>query len=387
MAGSSGKMLALLGSSAILGPMTAAERAKGRYMRAPDHNAADAEFAEFAAAGEVEGEGLAVPPGTEGEGDDAPKKPAAKRGPPKPAKPAAKAEGDDADAGDGDDGDEKPKKPAKGEGEDGDEGDDGDDGDDGDEEEGEAKPKPRQKTSDRIRELTKRAREAERRNIGLEARLEALEKGGLPAGKTGGNSADQLGDAPDPTDTEKYPLGHLDERYVEDRIEWRVQKAAADQADAVLQRQQEREQGQATEQQQQALLTKVDELTDRGSELYDDFPETVVDAGLKGEWDLQQPTFEAAHEAEFGHAILYELANDPKEATRVAGLTPYGQTKYVMERNAELAAAAKPRTKPKADAPPTTQARGANSRTQGNPATDDLDDFEKQWLRDQKGKK
>jgi hypothetical protein len=143
----------------------------------------------------------------------------------------------------------------------------------------------------------------------------------------------------------------------------------------VLQRQQQT-------QQLQPLLEKVDDLTVRGTEIYDDFKESVVDAGMRGDWDLERHTFEAAAEAENGVQILYELAQDPKEASRVAKLSPYQQIKYVADKDAEISKSKTPRRIPKAGDPPKNTARGANSRTSINPATDNLDDFEKAWEAD-----
>jgi hypothetical protein len=82
-------------------------------------------------------------------------------------------------------------------------------------------------------------------------------------------------------------------------------------------------------------------LQTRGDELYEDFQESVVEAGMRGDWLLSQPTFEAAHEADNGAQILYELSQDKKEAKRVAGLSPFQQMKFVQERDAEIGTAKK----------------------------------------------
>lgn len=363
--------------NAAIGAMTAAERSKGRYMRAPDGHGDD-EFAAFEAAGEVE----VGKPEIESNQDEAkPAKPAraAKPAAEKPAgkdKPAAaaadKAAGKDkpgaADAGEGDE-----DEAGEGEGE--------EDEDDEDEEKPEKKPK---KASERIRELNARLRNSERLRIADQQRIADIEKrlqGGQGGGNGGGGKA-----APDPTDEAKYPLGHLDDRYIEDKLEYLAEQKAGERADAVLQRQQEGEQARQAERQHAELLDKVDDLSARGAEISDDFQEAVVDAGMRGDWRLEQATFEAAHEADNGAQILYDLSQDKKEAARVAGLTPYQQMRFVMDRDAEITAKGKPRTKPGAGAPPATRTQGANSRTRINPATENLDDFEKAWLADEKGK-
>lgn len=362
---------ALKGSTALLGPMTSAERSKGRYMRAPDGHE-DAEFAAFEAAGEVEVGKPEIESNVPEEKPVKPAKPAARAA----AKPAAdKDTGKDGGKPDGAEADKDAAKTPEAGGE--------EEGEEEDEGEEEPTPKPRRTAKERIAELTGKTRNQERVISQLSQRLEALENGGLPAGTRGSNSA-AAEKAPDPTDTEKYPLGHLDDRYIEDKLEYLAAQKAGAQADAVLQRQQEREQNERAEAARAELLEKVDDLSTRGSELFEDFQETVVEAGLAGRWDLSQATFEAAHEAEHGAQILYDLASDKKEATRVAKLSPFGQLKYVMDRNAEIAAKAKPRTKPGAGEPPQTRTRGANSSNRIDPATDSLSDFEKAWLQDEK---
>lgn len=254
------------------------------------------------------------------------------------------------------------------------------DEDEGDEDD---KPKKQRKPSERIRELTRKLRDRDRLLETALARLDRIENSSLQPPADGGSQATEKA-APDPSDTDKYPLGHLDDRYIEDKLDWLAEKKAAERADAVLQRQQENEQRQQAERQQRELLVKVDDLATRGAEAYDDFTESVVEAGMRGDWALDQPTFEAAHEAENGAQILYELSRDKAEAKRVANLTPYQQLKFVQARDAEISASKQPRRVPRAGTPPENTARGANSRMQISPATDNLDDFEKAWMADAK---
>lgn len=337
-----------------------------------ESNQSTPEFDEFVAGGEVE-TGASAPGAEKGEKEE--KKPDAKRGPPKtaPAAKEAKAPVDDEDddgAGEGDD-------DGAGEGD-----------NDGDDEGGEKDEKPRKSAKDhQIERLKREKRDLVRQireggNSDLARRLENVEKG--LSGANGGDNKDTGKPVPDPTDTAKYPLGHLDDRYIEDKLEWLAESKATKQADAVLHRQQESEQTQAATAAQEALLDQVDELSTKGSEQFEDFQELVVDAGMRGDWPLKQATFEAAYEADNGPQILYDLSQDMKEARRVAKLTPYQQMKFVQERDAEIGAGKKARTKPKAGEPAKNTARGANSRTHINPATDNLKDFEKAWEQDAK---
>ena len=322
------------------------------------------EFDDFVASGEVE---TGATESTEE------KKPESRRNPPKPAvekEPAASEDEDETDTSEDEEGNET-------------------DTSEDEENGGDDKKKPSAKESqiNRLKrekaELARKLREAEASKAAeLAGRLENLENL-LQGGKTGVKS-DAGEPEPDPTDTDKYPLGHLDDRYIEDKLEWLSEKKATERADAVLQRQQESERIQAAEQQHRELLVKVDDLSTRGSDLYDDFQESVVEAGMRGDWDLSQATFEAAHDAENGAQILYDLAQDKAEAARVAKLSPYQQLRYVMDRDTEISKAKSGRKIPKAGDPPTHTARGANSRTQINGSTDNLDDFERAWEADAK---
>ncbi len=348
------------------------------------------DFEAFVSSGEVEvGDSNAAPSANE-------EKPRKRATPPVPAKKAETAA-----ASASDDGDDDEKNKQGGGADDGDEGDDGagnaddqggaDDGDEGDDVPNENREGYIKRLKRERAEARRKAREAEARLSALEGsgiaeRLARLENWGLPAGNAGGKSETDIGKAPDPTDTAKYPLGHLDDQYVEDKLDWLATKKAAEKADAALQRQQEAERTQAQQREQQVLLQKVDTLAAKGNELFDDFQESVVESGMKGEWKLTQTTFEAAAEADHGAQILYELAQNPKEADRVASLPLIQQLRFVDKRNAEIAEKAKSKKIPGAGAPPSTQTRGASSKVRINPATENLDDFEKAWEADAKGR-
>lgn len=266
----------------------------------------------------------------------------------------------------------------------GDEGDDGDDGDEGQGDEGDGgegdEPRKR-KTSQFIREEKARRREAERKVDILEQRLYMHEKGLLQKPNGADTPANhEEPPAPDPKDEAKYPLGVLDDRYIEDKIEWVADKKVRDNLDGERQTARARETAAAETERLQSLKTQVDELTDKGSELFDDFEDKVLEGGMKGKWDLSEPTFHAAAESTHGARILHALASDKTEASRVAKLSPFQQAKYVLEKDAEYEAKLpKARTKPKAEDVPSNSPRGRNSSNPIRPDTDNLNDFRKIW--------
>jgi hypothetical protein len=323
-----------------------------------ENQVTDPEFEAFANSGEVEvGDSQAV--------EQPEEKPTKKRAPAKPdPEPVEADEQDEAD-----------------EQEEADEQDEETDQDEADEQ---TDPKPKKSSKDyqieRLKrekaEMARQLRENEQRMMQeVLSKVENLEK--RLQGENSGDNQNAGTPEPDPSDFEKYPLGHLDPAYIEDRIQYVAERKAAERAEAALQRQQEIDQQQYLE--IQPLLEKVDELTTRGIEIYDDFKESVVDTGMRGDWDLDQPTFMAATKTTNGVQILYELAHNPEEASRVAKLSEEEQMEYVFLRNREIRLGKTPRRKPQAGEPPKNTARGANSRTSINPATDNLDDFEKAW--------
>jgi hypothetical protein len=278
-----------------------------------------------------------------------------------------------------------PAKQGEEVGDNSDEGGDGDDegGDDegGDEGDDEA-PKPRKKrdTAEYIRELKRERREERAARIAMEARLAAIENSSLPENKSD-DSKGTTRAAPDPTDATKYPLGVLDDGYIEDKIEWAAEQKVAAVLDGKLQTEQEQAETARQTEHLTTLRSKVDSLAAKGAEVYDDYEEKVLEAGLRGDYQLTETTFTAASETEHAVEILYALANDKTEAKRVAELTPYQQLKYVAEKDAEFSAKAKPRRKPQADNPPENLPRGRNSSNPVRADTDNLDDFRKLYYR------
>lgn len=278
---------------------------------------------------------------------------------------------------------ELPDDTGGGEGDDaGDEGDDaGDEGDEGE------KGKKRN-TSEFIRDLKKERRELRRElaesrslNSSIESRLAAIEnRGSTPSGNSDTPSTTKDA-APDPTDAAKYPLGVLDDGYIEDKIKWTAKSIVAETLD------QERQGKEAQAEQARAdahmgqLREKVDVLAEAGSELHDDYMEVVLEAGLAGKFPLTETTFTAAAEADHGAEILYRLATDKKEADRVSGLSIVQQVRYVLEKDAEISSTAQPRRKPRADPPPSDTPRGRNPSSPIRVDTDNLDDFRKAWYK------
>jgi len=251
------------------------------------------------------------------------------------------------------------------------------DDDFGDDDAPEPEEKPKNRPSDRIRELNGKLRAEQREKASLLERLEAIES------RLTENKVDDTplatGTAPDPNDLELYPLGSLDDRYIEDMIEHVANRKVAETLESARQREAEKAQQAEAERQQAELIQKAETVASRGAELFDDFEEKVVIPAMQGKFDLTQTTFEALAEAEHGAEILHSLASNAKEASRVASLSVYQQAKYVMEKDAEFAGGSRTpaRKLPAAGAPPQSQIRGSGNRSSFDPTTADFAQFER----------
>lgn len=228
----------------------------------------------------------------------------------------------------------------------------------------------RKPPSKRIHELTAKYREEQRKAQELEARIAQLEASRVAAPQTSA-------EAPNP---EAYEYGAIDERYLNDLVQFRTQEALKSYIETAKQEQQQQTQQQAELKQIEEIRSKAESLLEKGSNIHEDYDAVVLEAGMRGEWALEQPTFEAASEAEYGAEILYALANNPSEANKVASLTPIQQARYVFQKDSELAARKNVRTT-KAPTPPGNPVKGASGRFEVSPDTDDLDAFEKVFFK------
>jgi len=190
----------------------------------------------------------------------------------------------------------------------------------------ESKPKKRGKSAEqRIDELTKARREAERKveeeraqRLALEQRIAALEGGTKPAAVTE--------PAPPKVDDPKYegfgvahPLYEQDyNQYLADLVDHRVaQKLEADKqksAETSAKDAQEREQ----KAQADALNAAWNEKAAKAVDKYPDFNEVVVESAKNGEWHLLPLSAAAVQGSDVGDDIAYHLATHPEEAKKLA---------------------------------------------------------------------
>lgn len=200
----------------------------------------------------------------------------------------------------------------------------------------------------RARRAAERREAATQRELSaMRAELDALRSGkpGLTPDKSGANTNSDDLEKPDHTDTKKYQYGELDPKYLADLSRYETLKTIReDRASQGKTQQSEADAAAAAE-----FKERVDAFTEAGREKIDDFDEVVTDTFSlpkddPGFWPLTPTVAELALESDHGHQIIYDLASDPKEAKRVAALTPARQAIWFGQQEAKLSAGSAART-------------------------------------------
>lgn len=254
-------------------------------------------------------------------------------------------------------------------------------------------PKKKQNFQERMNEVTRARREAERRAEAAERRAAQLEeklrqappKEEQSPKKPDKPAADEVDpNAPNPDD---YEFGELDSRYIGDLAEYRADKRFAElRADDDKKRREREQQDHQTE-----ARAKFNDMVDKGSAKYEDFYEKVVEGSEKDVWPLSQEIGELILSSDVGDEIAYHLATHPEEAERIYLAAPLEQArifgKLEVKFSAGQAAASgdgngatketgKPAPKPPKAPAPVEQARGTDGKFQASADSEDFAAFE-----------
>lgn len=231
-------------------------------------------------------------------------------------------------------------------------------------EDGEPKPdepKPKQTAAERIAEVTRARREAERRAEAAERRLAELEK---PKTETPAPASDG---EPDPT---QFEYGEADPQFIRALARFEARQEFAEQSARERQTKQVQEQDRSWETAQDAARSK-----------YADYDEVVTEGANEGKWPCTPQMAHAIKTSEAGPDVAYHLASNPADARRIAALDPFSQIRELGKLEGRLSAPA-PKEPPKgktatdAPAPPEGQARGAGGKFTVSDDTDDFKSFE-----------
>lgn len=246
-------------------------------------------------------------------------------------------------------------------------------------------PKPRSKKSvqARIAELTKarraeqRGREAERaENDRLRARVAQLEGSGEKKDLTDAAPKSKANSDGRP-DATKYEFGQLDEQFISDLADWKVdQRLASKEAEAEARKGKAAQDAEIAEQETQAMS-----LLETGLEKFgEEFDTLVIKGAQNGDWALSDTLGKLVGASEYGADIALHLARDPKEALKVYRLPPMEQAAYFGRMEARFSSSGDVKPKkvqaPKAPPPPETKVRGAGGKFSVSADTTDFAAFE-----------
>lgn len=229
------------------------------------------------------------------------------------------------------------------------------------------KPEPKKKKSaqERINELTRERREAERREAELIKRLENLES----KGKTEPTAVVTEAKAPTPDDVDaegnpKYPLGEFDPGFARDNVKFILAEERKQmEAEAAIKQRQAAEQ-QEFEKISSAWAQKIENIEERlpdfaekGAELQEAFIDIDPVHG-----DYLASTIMSL---EYGPEVLYYLAENLDVAEKIIKMNPVAAT--IQLGRLETQFIPKKESKPKvsnASEPPPVTTRGTGSKSQ-----------------------
>lgn len=234
----------------------------------------------------------------------------------------------------------------------------------------------KQRTAER--ELAREREERARERGSFEARLAALEKGGLTPAK---DATTKDPNAPKATD---YEFGELDAAYVRDVAKYEVRKELAEENA----RRQADSQTAAQRQAAQEFQTKLTAFEKAGVKKFGaSFMDEVVETARAGEWPLPATVGQLIFNSPVGPDVAHYLASNADEAQRIAQLSPVAQAAAFGRLEAKFSSATPDATGKtgvkvsKAPPVPASRARGAGQATQVAPETSDFKAFEAMAMR------
>lgn len=250
----------------------------------------------------------------------------------------------------------------------------------------EDKPKSKNRFQDRINDLTAKAREAERRESVLQARLAALESKQPSAAEPKATPVTVQDDIVDPNTknqdgSDKYPLGEFDPQYIRDLTRQTIQKEQALANQAREAQDAERKTNEAKAQLQSNWETNVAPITEKYEDFYD---KTVQLEDTFKNLDPEYSEYLAStiKALDNGPDVLYYLANHLDEAKRFVAAGPVMAT-VALGRYAAMfdKGAAETKNPVVSKAPPPPQVnKGSKARVNIPDDTDDLDAFAEKFF-------
>ena len=237
-------------------------------------------------------------------------------------------------------------------------------------------------TSGRIRKLA-----AERNRFQQEVMLKLeetnqlrAELAALKAGKTEPLTTEKQPanagsvEAPDP---ENFRYGELDPQYIQAVARHEATQLVRAEMDKMRQTAEQAKQSQEAEQEIATLRAQADEVEKTGTGLFEDFAEVVVEGAKAGSFELTKEMFETAMDTGAAAEILYHLASNPEESSKVAAMTARQQALWFGRMETSLKKPTTPARKVTQAPDPMTPTKGAGGQGRTTADTTDFAAFEK----------
>lgn len=248
-------------------------------------------------------------------------------------------------------------------------------------EEGSRPSKPKQTAQERINELTRLRREAEREAEEYKARLleyeqQRQEPPKEEAAKPGAKKVEA--EAEDPPDPQDFEYGELDSRYIAALVEYQTDRRIE-----VLRKKAEEEwEATQVQREQEEVKKKFSAKVEEGSKKHEDFYDKVVIGAEKGAWALSEDLGKLLVDSEVGDDIAYYLATHPEESVQIYRQSPVEQARFFGRMEAKFsadrtAAPGKSEVKTPKAPPPVLPARGSDGKFQPSADSDDFSAFER----------
>lgn len=219
----------------------------------------------------------------------------------------------------------------------------GEDQESDEDEESEDQDKPQGKKRNRPGKLQRRLTQLERQNAELMAYLQAQAQG---SGEQQRASQTQEQSDPEP----RPDQFDTDEDYQRAHVRWAVKEELRQEQEQQRQREQQTRQ----QREQQAFSEKLATLNETGADKYEDYE----DVALGNHWQPSDAMVRTIAETDNGHDVAYYLGSHPKEAQKIAQMSPYAAAAAIGRLSDKLA---QPKQKQASKAPePVKPVRGGS---------------------------
>lgn len=231
-----------------------------------------------------------------------------------------------------------------------------------------AEPQPKRQTAqDRIDELTRLRRDAERREEQARRDAEHWRDQALRT-QPKPDPQPKADDEPDPA---RYEYGESDLGYIRDLATHQATRAVRAEFAAA-----------EREREARAAAASWQSRMSQAAAKHADFHEVVVEGAQRNAWDCTPTMLQALQDSEVGGDLAYHLAKNPDDARRIAALSPVSQVRELGRLEAKLSQPQQAQPKTVTAAPdPTPQVRGAGGRFTVAPDTSDFAAFEAQHFK------